>query len=795
MVIAKSHQVTAIASRCRSLAWLFTLVVAAWSALAAPSALAAGPPLVGETWASKVEARSAQLNAEIDPNGNVTSAYFEYTTKAAYETSGFTGAKKVNLNFVGSGEGSLDVAFPLISGLTPDTTYVYRLKATNIAGSAEAPPAPPYPYFITQVLGGGSILLDGRAWEMVSPIDKNGGQVDPPETLAGGGVLQAAGGGGQITYSSAASFEGGAGAPPASQYIASRGSGGWATQNITTPIFSGSYDTDAGGAPYRLFSSDLARGLLLNGKGCRGEATSGCPVANPPLPGTGAPAGYQDYYLRTTASGSFEALLEPGETSLSGQSASEFEVTLAGASPDLTHVVLSSCAKLTASATSGCPGQANLYEWSTGGGALKQVNATPGASLAAQLGAVSEDGARVYFYAGGNLRLRDGATLKQADAGAGGGGTFETASNDGSLAYFSKSGDLYRYAATTNVATKLTSTADVEGVLGAASGGAGLYYLRATGLYRCAGANSAATNGCDSATKIAEDADESNYPPATGTSRVSSDGTKLLFVATTPLQDHLGHTYDNIDTATGEPDSQVYLYDASGPGLSCLSCNPTNGRPIGPSTIPGAISNGSGPTATIAYKPRVLVDGGRRVFFDSEDAISLTDTNSVAGTGEGIADAYEWEAQGEGSCARAGGCLALVSSGRDAAPSTFADASSTGDDAYFLSEDSLVKADPGGRDLYDARIGGGFAEPSEPIACEGDACQVLPPEPTDPTLTTLLAGPGNPPVKYTRYKHRFKKPHGKKPKRCKQRSKAKRRACRHRQEQRSHERRREGGRR
>lgn len=758
----KSLAGTAIGSRCRLVAWIFTLVVVAWGALGAPAALAAGPPIVGDTWASKVEAKSAQLNAEIDPNGDVTSAFFEYATKATYETNGFTGAKKINLNFVGEGEGTLDVAFPLISGLTPGTVYVFRLTATNIDGSVQGPPAPPYPYFVARSLGGGPILLDGRSWEMVSPIEKNGGQVDPPGTLADGGVLQAADAGDQVTYSSAASFEGGAGAPPASQYVATRAAGGWASQNITTPIFSGSYDTVAGGAPYRLFSEDLARSLLLNGKGCRGEATSGCPVANPPLPGTGAPSGYQDYYLRTTASSGFEALLESGETSLSGQSSSEFEVTLVGASPDLTHVVLASCAKLTASATSACPGQANLYEWSTGGGALKQLNASPGATLGAQLGAVSEDGARAYFKASGNLYLRDGTTLKQADAGAGGGGTFELASRDGSLAYFSKGSDLYRYSATPNTATELTSSADVGGVLGAASSGASLYYLRSSGVYRCAAANSAATNGCDAATKVADAADASNYPPATGASRVSSDGSELLFVSTTALKDHAGRTYDNTDTATGDPDAQVYLYDANGAGLVCVSCNPTNGRPIGPSTIPGAIANGSGPTATIAYKPRVLVDGGRRVFFDSGDALALTDTNSVSGTGEGIADAYEWEAQGESGCAPADGCLGLVSSGRDAAPSTFADASSSGADAYFLTEDSLAKADPGGRDLYDARIGGGFPEASEPIACEGDACQVLPPEPADPTLTTLLAGPGNPAVKYTRYKHHFKKPRHKK---------------------------------
>src|SRR5262249_24698529 len=160
-------------------------------------------------------------------------------------------------------------------------------------------------------------------------------------------------------------------------------------------------------------------------------------VANRTSHVTDAPTGFQNYYLRTSSNGGFEALLGPSETGLSGQSASQFEVTLAGTSTDLTHVVLSSCAKLTASATSGCPGQANLYEFSAG--VLKQLNASPGATVAAQgADAVSTDGSRVYLYEGGNLFVRDGATLKQVDQGAGGGGTFQLASADGSIAYFSK---------------------------------------------------------------------------------------------------------------------------------------------------------------------------------------------------------------------------------------------------------------------------------------------------------------------------------------------------------------------
>lgn len=39
-------------------------------------------------------------------------------------------------------------------------------------------------------------------------------------------------------------------------------------------------------------------------------------------------------------------------------------------------------------------------------------------------------------------------------------------------------------------------------------------------------------------------------------------------------------------------------------------------------------------------------------------------------------------------------------------------------------------------------------EPSPPVTCEGDSCQHLPSEPTDPTLNTLIEGAANPPVRF-----------------------------------------------
>jgi DNA-binding beta-propeller fold protein YncE len=53
---------------------------------------------------------------------------------------------------------------------------------------------------------------------------------------------------------------------------------------------------------------------------------------------------------------------------------------------------------------------------------------------------------------------------------------------------------------------------------------------------------------------------------------------------------------------------------------------------------------------------------------------------------------------------------------------------------------------------------GAPASSGDQIPCAGDSCHSLPGEPVDPTLTTLLEGPGNPKVRYRTYKKRRAKP-------------------------------------
>jgi WD40-like Beta Propeller Repeat len=727
-----------------------TLVAAAlWS----PQAIAAGPPLLGKAWASAVFSSTARLHAEINPNELFSTYHFDYITKAAYDANiaaskdGFAGASRIPVSSdanIGSGKSAVAVLQPL-SKLSPDTAYRYRVVAKNSAGTVNGP----HQAFVT-FPGSSALLPDNRGWEMVSPVGKNGGRVEEPGQLAGGGVLQAAAQGGAITYGSATSFAGGAGAPPASQYLATRTSGGWSTENITVPLFSGTYDTKDQGVPYRLFSGDLSRGLLLSGRSCRGEAGE-CPVANPPLAGTDAPVGWQNHYLRQ--GGGFEALLGPTDVLATAVGPNRFEASFAGASLDLQSVVLSSCAALTANTTEfpdgeGCDAaQPNLYLWKAGSIGLvnllpSETTGTPGAELAAQSGAISSDGSRIYWtdLATGNLYLRTGGQTKQVDATAGGGGVFETASGDGSVAYFTKGGHLWRYLAAGGTATDLTPAGEVAGVLGASADGSHVYFQDGAGLKLWKGGTTTTVAPGANAT------DSSNWPATIGTSRVSADGTKLLFVSTESLTG-----YDNTDLDTKALDSQVFLYDSAGAGvLRCISCNPSLGRPIGPSSIPGSFPNGTAAGSPNSYKPRALSANGNRAYFASGDALVLTDINDDT-------DVYQWQAQGSGSCTRVGGCVNLISSGLAEGGASFVDASANGSDAFFLTDGSLVGADPGAVDLYDARVGGGFSEPTKPIPCQGDACQVLPPEPIEPTLTTLLSGPGNPAVRYAKETKRCRK--------------------------------------
>jgi hypothetical protein len=213
--------------------------------------------------------------------------------------------------------------------------------------------------------------------------------------------------------------------------------------------------------------------------------------------------------------------------------------------------------------------------------------------------------------------------------------------------------------------------------------------------------------------------------------------------------------YDNTDATSGDADQEVFIFDATAEGgagaLSCISCNPTASRPAGRAIrlngLPGFAVAATIPTWTSQlFQPRVITEDGRRAFFTSYDRLVANDVN-------GKADVYEWERAGTGDCSvgasayvsSAAGCVSLVSSGDSTEDSTYVDTSASGDDVFFKTYSSIAPQDPGLIDIYDARIGGGFAPPpAEKPECLEESCQPQVPAPPNVSPNSDASSSGNP---------------------------------------------------
>jgi hypothetical protein len=188
--------------------------------------------------------------------------------------------------------------------------------------------------------------------------------------------------------------------------------------------------------------------------------------------------------------------------------------------------------------------------------------------------------------------------------------------------------------------------------------------------------------------------------------------------------------YDNIDSVTGLADGEIYLYDAVGKQLTCVSCDPSGQRPT---------AGGAHLLETDAPHP---LTGSGRLFFDTAEPLLPRDTN-------GKVDVYEYE----------NSQVHLISTGTGGQESVLLDASESGDDVFFLTRAALTSEDTqdGLRVIYDARVDGGFPEPVSPPACTtADACRTpVSPQPSiygAPSSQTFsgqgnLAPPSKTPVK------------------------------------------------
>jgi hemolysin type calcium-binding protein len=95
----------------------------------AASAVTSGAPTAITGPVSQVSASAATANGTVNPNGHKTSYYFEYGTSASY-------GSKTAPTGAGADTANVSVA-ALLPGLSPATTYHYRLVATNRAGTSK----------------------------------------------------------------------------------------------------------------------------------------------------------------------------------------------------------------------------------------------------------------------------------------------------------------------------------------------------------------------------------------------------------------------------------------------------------------------------------------------------------------------------------------------------------------------------------------------------------------------------------------------------------------------------------
>jgi hypothetical protein len=198
--------------------------------------------------------------------------------------------------------------------------------------------------------------------------------------------------------------------------------------------------------------------------------------------------------------------------------------------------------------------------------------------------------------------------------------------------------------------------------------------------------------------------------------RVAADGS-LLFISSADQGFRGRGGFTGHDHASFR---ELYLYRPATGRLACVSCATDNH----PSTAPAGIdvSVGVASATSTGDSANPLTDDGRRVFFSTADALLPED-------GNGTSDVYEFDA--------ADGTLHLISSGRDGAPSYLLYASSNGDDVFFVTRERLVGWDSDNSyDAYDARIGGGFPEPSQPLPlCSADGCLPRQSSAPDPSAT------------------------------------------------------------
>jgi NHL repeat-containing protein len=379
------------------------------------------PPVITEVGAVQVSDISARLVGVIDPRNSATGYVFEYGQTPAF------GSTTPPID-IGGGVKPMTIS-QVVSGLAPDTTYYFRLRATNQTATTTDsthtfhtrpipfPPASPgnCPNQGLRQEQGSDFLPDCRAYEMVSPPDKN------LNSVIGGLAGRTVGvslDGDSVGFCPGATF-----GEPAGQmgllcapYLSRRSSGGWTTSDPFPLFCRNNIDgvAESPGTIFALLSPDFSRAAVSKPE----QPSCGIPSLDPAAPALAANLYREDF---TTDPFEFE-LLAPRKAW--SEEPFEFNTEALGGSDDFSHIVYISRYNQTDPPDSPPSGVFHkLYEWrelgergcAEAGGCLTLVSKAPsgepfitpssypstrGINQANEAGpnrAVSSDGERIYF--------------------------------------------------------------------------------------------------------------------------------------------------------------------------------------------------------------------------------------------------------------------------------------------------------------------------------------------------------------------------------------------------------------
>jgi hypothetical protein len=733
-----------------------------------------GAPLVETFAVHALHGEAIRVLGAVTPDGFDTRYHFEYVAREQFEAQGgeggFARAQRTPELDAGVGESRRgagnEFGFPTVfvgqdvPSVEPGKTYEYRIVATSsapgdpeIAGSAQTLTVPaavessvegqsaacPNEQFRS---GLSAHLADCRAYELVTPVDKEGAfeAFGGLPGMTGGGAL--VGEDGEHAMIASPGTHWGSGQSP---YFFSRTPTGWQMTAATV-------QPEAGIDKYKpaSFGPDLTSVSLL-----AGWQTAGGTESSEQELKVGAPGGPY-----TTVPGSADEVAN---------------------SEDFSNLVLSSEDRtLVAGHRSATTSGGDLYEYS--GGRLRQANVLTGGAAIGTCGATIANGAAEYMSSGGQISSR------------------HSVSADGSRVLFlavpgsdcSEPKHLYMRVGgseTLDVGAYTLLAANAEGttlLLEKRSGATSEIFLydvqaRAAKLLFAAQVTSIAISEDFNAIYLsAEGRLDSQAPSGGGLYRYDIPTETLTFVlpgvAAEELTPDGRYVYFQAGSVAGVPGGgllsgppedhnpnelsrQLYRYDSAEEVVECISC----ASPFDPEPKFNVEDDGEEEEGRIHVNPingmprqRFVSADGDYAFFETAAALVPQDLNGeeaprgptgvreVEGADPSY-DVYEWRRAGVDGCGRAQGCISLITPGTDGGEVALVGTTATGRDVFFITRSQLVAADRDTAvDLYDARVDGGFPTPVPSVECEGDTCSTPASPPNDATPSSFtFTGLGN----------------------------------------------------